>query len=254
MLLSETEDTAARPGRLGEGALLVGTVVHPDLDVADGLASIDELANACVGADAASLALELFGSGRLRGNPGDYYDPENSVLPSVIERGLGIPITLSVLFIEVGRLRGLAVDGVGMPGHFLTSADGRFYDPFHGGIELDRSGCEQLYWRLAGRQVALPPQALEPVSTNAILSRMLWNLRSIAEGRGDDAMQHRVLELLSAFDDAPLQVRLSWATSLAGRGQFGAAAAVAEAAMVSAPESAQERLRTLAERWSARLN
>ena len=242
------------PDRLVRGAMIIAAALDPDLDVEFEVDRVAALAESCESTTASDLARELFGSGRFEGNHTDYYDPRNSMLPAVIDRGLGIPITLAVLFIDVARRRGIHVEGVGMPGHFLTRSENRFYDPFHGGLELDEAGCEALYQRLAGRPVSLPRGALAATTEPAILQRMLWNLRSIAEGKGDADLRFRVLGLLHAFDDVPLQVRMAWASALAERGQFGEAAAAADAAADEAPDAAAERLRSMAAKWSARLN
>lgn len=240
--------------RLAAGALLVGSTVDPTLDLRDGERQLADLARSSSAGSAAELAVELFGSGRFSGNLRDYYDPDNSVLSKVLERGVGIPISLSVVFIDVGHRLGFAVDGVGMPGHFLCRADGVYYDVFHGGLGLDEAGCSSLYARLTGGRARLPEGALAVVTPAIILQRMLWNLRSIAEGRNDFALNARVLALLSSFPDAPLQVRLAHAAALAERGQFDTAAATVEAALAVAPASARDRLRAQADRWAARLN
>ena len=247
---------AAPVGReqLAMGALLVGTTVDPgiDLDAEDG--RLAELADSCSATSAGPLAAELFASGRFSGNQSEYYDPDNSVLPRVLDRGVGIPITLSVLFIDVGRRRGIEVDGVAMPVHFVSVADDVYYDVFNAGTALDAAGCEALYGRMTGGRGRLPTGALSAVPPAAILQRMLWNLRSIAEGRNDFPMATRVLGLLSCFPDAPLQVRVAYATTLAERGRFDLAAAELEAALEVAPESAVERLQARADQWVARLN
>lgn len=239
---------------LARGALLIARAVDPTIDIDASAQRLQALAGEFGGTTPESLAADLFGSGRFVGNTAAYYEAENSSLPHVLDRGLGIPITLSVLFIEVGRQHGHAIAGVGMPGHFLTSFDGAFYDPFHAGVRRDPEGCRQLLCRMAGRDVQLPPRALEPTPTPMILQRMLWNLRSIAEGSGNGALQFRVLGLLDAFPDVPLQVRMSWANALAERGQFGEAAAVAERAAGFVTGDSAERLRSMAARWLARLN
>ncbi len=242
------------PDRLAEAALIIAAAVEPSTEVGFELDRLGALAASCTATDAGALSDELFGSGRFAGNQGDYYDAANSVLPRVLDRGLGIPITLAVLFIDVARRRDIIVQGVGMPGHFLTRSGDVFFDPFHGGIALDEAGCERIYQRLAGRPVSLPSGALDPTPEPVILQRMLWNLRSIAEGRNDGELRFRVLGLLQTFDDMSLQVRMAWASSLAERGQFGEAAIAAEAAAERAPEAASARLRAMAERWAARLN
>src|SRR4029079_15079067 len=130
---------------LDEGALLIAAV-GTGADVDAGLARLDELA-----ADArvappsgVGLAQHLFVDRGFAGNTLDYADPRNSFLPDVIDRRLGIPISLSVLMIEVGRRIGVALHGVGMPGHFLVGVDapaGGFVDPFHAGATLNADGA-----------------------------------------------------------------------------------------------------------------
>ena len=100
----------------------------------------------------------------------------NSFLDEVLDRRLGLPITLSVLMMEVGRRVGLTLDGIGMPGHFLVGArNGTFYDAFHGGERLDEDGCRELFNTTQG---GAPFQRayLESVGSHAILARMLANL------------------------------------------------------------------------------
>lgn len=241
-------------GHLDEGALRLAAVIDPELDFEQERRRIDALANELTATTAEALALELFASGRFSGNGANYYEPENSLLPVVLDRGVGIPISLSVLFIEVGRRRGIDIDGVGMPGHFLTRSGDSWYDPFHAGAELDEQGCLAVYQRLAGRPVALPRRALEPTPPAKILERMLWNLRSIADGRGDATLARRVLALLSTFPNASLQVRMGWAVALAETGQFDVAATTANEAAALASGAAKERLEQQAIAWQSRMN
>ena len=130
----------------GRAALTIALPDYPDLDIADYLRRVDGLGAEVIercGADAdgfrsiAALNFVLFSRHRFRGNRDDYYDPKNSFLNEVIERKTGIPITLSVLYMEVAERIGLRLDGVGFPGHFLvkTVFDGNeiVIDPFDGG-------------------------------------------------------------------------------------------------------------------------
>jgi regulator of sirC expression with transglutaminase-like and TPR domain len=127
----------------------------------------------------------LFGVAGLRGNSENYYDPRNSYLNEVLDRGLGIPITLSVIYMEVARRAGLRVSGVGMQGHFLLvagdGADEIYIDPYHKGGLLSRKECVNL--ALRGRTVpdnvrSTMVRRLLPVSSNrAILRRLLTNLK-----------------------------------------------------------------------------
>jgi regulator of sirC expression with transglutaminase-like and TPR domain len=241
-------------GNLDEGALRIAAVVNPAVDVNHESRRLDALADEMTATSSAELALELFASGRFSGNGANYYEPENSMLPEVLDRGVGIPILLSVLFIEVGRRRDLEIDGVGMPGHFLTRSGDSWFDPFHAGGELDAPGCQAVYQRLAGRPVQLPAGALDPTPPAKILERMLWNLRSIADGRSDAALARGVLALLSTFPGASLQVRMGWALSLAEAGQFDEAARTARASAELASGDAKTRLQRQADTWQARLN
>jgi regulator of sirC expression with transglutaminase-like and TPR domain len=164
---------------LDETALLIAKHAHPDLDLSGPLGELDHLADAVPGATADDVAGALFGEGGLAGNTVDYADPRNSYLDDVLARRLGIPISLSVVMIEVGRRVGVPIYGVGMPGHFLVQPDGEldeWFDPFHGGRRLDAAGCRELYEQMR----AEPPfsvDLLRAVDTRSILSRMLANLQ-----------------------------------------------------------------------------
>lgn len=114
---------------------------------------------------------------RFRGNQEDYYSLSNSLLPEVIETRLGNPITLSLVYLLVGRRAGLPVDGVGLPGHFVVRHRADFFDPFHSGRRLGLKECRAL---LAQRGETLAAEHLEPTSPRAMLSRMLTNLYCLA--------------------------------------------------------------------------
>src|SRR5882672_2502554 len=134
---------------LAEAALLIAGHGYPDLNVAGYLSRIEELAHMLsmrIGEDAtpleriADLNQFLFGDLGFAANSEDYYDPRNSFLNEVLERRTGIPITLSVIYMELGRRIGLPLQGVSFPGHFLVkcqSPEGEIVlDPFHGGMRL----------------------------------------------------------------------------------------------------------------------
>src|SRR6266508_1110995 len=176
-----TELVRRPPGEvpLDEGALLIAAHAHPALDIGGVLAELDGLAENVPSASAADVAGALFGEGGFAGNTLDYGDPRNSYLDDVLARRLGIPISLSVLMIEVGRRCGVPIYGVGMPGHFLVQAAGEpdvWFDPFHGGRQLDEAGCQELYEQLQ-TEPRFTPALLRAVDTRSILSRMLANLQ-----------------------------------------------------------------------------
>ena len=115
---------------------------------------------------------------RLRGNDDDYYNIDNSLLPRVIETRLGIPITLSLVYILVGRRAGVAIDGVGLPGHFLARHEDVFFDPFHGGRRVGVEECAKL---MEQQNLVLTPQHLLPTTPRQMLIRTLTNIHYIAE-------------------------------------------------------------------------
>jgi regulator of sirC expression with transglutaminase-like and TPR domain len=131
----------------------------------------------------------LFEEEGFRGNADDYYDPRNSFLNDVLERRLGIPISLSVVFVAVATRAGLAAAGVGLPGHFVAQVEreGRrqLVDPFHGGRLLDRAGCEALVARMRPGARPLDPRWLAPVTTRQVFVRMLANLKTAYTALGD---------------------------------------------------------------------
>jgi regulator of sirC expression with transglutaminase-like and TPR domain len=196
---SELERLAARePVDLARAALAIAREEYPDLDEARYLRTLDEFAARVMrGLPAGALAERrvgrltsvLFHELGFSGNEADYYDPRNSFLNEVIERRTGIPISLSVLYLEVGRRCGLRADGVLFPGHFLckvTLDEGELIvDPFHRGQIL---GLPELKRRLAaamGEEARLDRRLLRPARPREILSRMLQNLRSIYLNKRD---------------------------------------------------------------------
>ena len=115
---------------------------------------------------------------KLRGNDGDYYNLRNSLLPTVIETRLGIPISLSLVYIFVARRAGLRLDGVALPGHFIVRHDDIFFDPFHGGRRVGLDECREL---LAQQNLTLLPQHLAAATPRQMFVRMLTNIYYIAE-------------------------------------------------------------------------
>jgi regulator of sirC expression with transglutaminase-like and TPR domain len=210
---------------LGLGALLIAQIEHPQLDPYRELKRLDELAVRAGRADVERLRRFLFDDEGFRGNADDYYDPRNSCLNDVLDRHLGIPITLSVLAIEVGRRLGLRVHGVGLPGHFMAMGDGVLFDPFNGGVAVSRDEAGAVVARVLGRAVPLEDAHFAPVPKAQILLRMLANLRRVYVDREEWAKARAVMERLMLVDpEAPGHVR-DYGTVLMKEGDFARGAA-----------------------------
>jgi regulator of sirC expression with transglutaminase-like and TPR domain len=130
----------------------------------------------------------LFDELGFRGNTTDYYDPRNSCLNAVLTARTGIPITLSLVYMEISRRLGKAVEGIGLPGHFIVRYDdGRytaFIDPFHGGRLLDADDCFALAREMSQVEIEPDLRWLTPVNKRDVLLRMLRNLGAAYTSRG----------------------------------------------------------------------
>lgn len=181
---------------LARAALALARLEYPGLDAAPYLARLDRLA-AAVLASANGDAVErlhrarehLFAEVGFRGNRTDYFDPRNSFLNDVLDRRLGIPITLSLVLIEVGRRLGLPMYGVGLPGHFVTGVrlgeTPILLDAFDGGTLLTQEACGRLVARVLGKAAVLTEAHFAPVTHRQLLARMLANLKTIYWQRED---------------------------------------------------------------------
>jgi regulator of sirC expression with transglutaminase-like and TPR domain len=168
---------------------------------ADVVATLDHLAS-CVDVHTFPGVLATMRT-RLRGNESDYYDPRNSFIDSVLERGVGLPITLSVIAIEIDRRVGVPILGIGLPAHFMVrAADEELYgDPFHDGAVYDRTGVVAAWERLVGPGQAFSDQHLAPVPTRAILIRMLNNLRGVFAPRATPTTMYALAIMRGAFPE-----------------------------------------------------
>ena len=163
------------------------------------LRRLDELADQCV--DRSLNGILAVMRGRLTGNKSDYYDPRNSFIDQVLLRGLGLPITLSVVAIEMGRRLDVPVVGIGLPGHFVVREAGRevYGDPFNDGSIYDRSGVVAAWSRLVGEGQPFDELHLVPVSERVILIRMLNNLRGLYERSNDTRGLYALSVMRGAF-------------------------------------------------------
>jgi regulator of sirC expression with transglutaminase-like and TPR domain len=177
---------------LGRAALLIASEAYPGLDILRYVAKLEVMAAAVrpqVGATddhlekIESLNTYLFEERGFRGNTRQYYDPRNSFLNDVIDRQLGIPITISVVYMEVGRRVDMPLQGVGMPGHFIvkytSDAGDIFIDPFNQGQILSRQACEALVQELHTEPVPFQEAFLAPVTKKQIIARILMNLKAL---------------------------------------------------------------------------
>lgn len=172
---------------VAEGALWIAAEQYPDLSLdtyRNYLAGVAERV-AAAPADARSdartpLAIELFDHERFAGNADDYYDPRNSYLNDVIDRRLGIPITLSVVYLSAARALGRRATGLNTPGHFLVVDEETVLDPFHQGQVVPRAALEAQIERAGSEQPAADLDRLlaAPPDNRSILTRMLVNLRT----------------------------------------------------------------------------
>jgi regulator of sirC expression with transglutaminase-like and TPR domain len=173
-------------------ALVIARTEYPDLEIEAYAVRIEELAHQValqvpdLNPQRTVVALNhvLFDEARLRGNRDDYYDPRNSFINDVLDRGLGIPITLAVVYMEVARRVGFPLAGVGMPGHFLlkhTADDGQetLIDCFNRGDVLSPQDCQQRLDEIYSGEMTLRPEFLHPISRRQILTRMLNNLKTV---------------------------------------------------------------------------
>lgn len=178
---------------LVRAALTLSRAEYPGLNIAYYVEQIDQFAEQAaslisepgdVSETIAALNQTLFQQNGLQGNREDYYDPRNSYLNDVLERRLGIPITLALIYMEVGRRLGFPFFGVGMPGHFLLKhydIDGRetLIDCFNGGDILSQQDCQQRLDEIYSGQMTLRPEFLFAVSRRQMLTRILNNLKSV---------------------------------------------------------------------------
>jgi regulator of sirC expression with transglutaminase-like and TPR domain len=227
-------DNPSAPLDLAELSLLLARDEYPNLDVEAYLSELTAMAHEARPQVRGSLRRRVNGLCRylfhdlgFRGNTQDYYDPRNSYLNEVLDRRLGLPITLSAVAMAVGQRVGLTVVGVGLPGHFVAKAVGDggevLFDPFHGGRALTTEQCEQVVEQAAGISFAATPEALQAVPLGLILQRMLNNLKGVYLRQGDFARAVRVIERLRLLlPGDPLQ-RRDLGASLLRAGRHGKA-------------------------------
>jgi regulator of sirC expression with transglutaminase-like and TPR domain len=245
-VLAERADEALP---LDEAVLLVAAHALPGLDIGAELARLDDLATGVGAPTVDALRAHLVERLGFAGDLSTYHDARNSLLPEVLDRRLGIPLTLAVVAMEVGRRSGVPLLGVGMPGHFLVRPQddpGRFVDLFHGGAELDRAGCQAIFARLHP-DAAWDDAFLSPVGPRAIVTRMLTNLISAYRRSGDRRALCWALDLRLRLPGGTDRDRRELAVVLGAAGRYGEAASALEG-------TGRDRDHRAAARLRARLN
>jgi regulator of sirC expression with transglutaminase-like and TPR domain len=228
-LAAELVETANAPGTgLAQAALTIARIEYPHLDAERYMTTLDAIGDAArrlverrvqssgdgsVPACVQALNELLFDDLGFRGNRDRYEDPRNSCLNEVIDRRTGIPITLSVLYVEVARRAGVSADGVNFPGHFLVrvpnvgmkAGGGLIVDPFHRGAILTERDCRQLLKRQhAGSEVNFGRSLLATASRQQVIVRMLINLKRLYVHMGSFPQARQVIELLLAVNPTAL--------------------------------------------------
>ena len=132
-----------------------------------------------------------------RANTGDYYNPGNTYLPSLVESRLGIPISLVLLYMLVGARAGMAIEGVNLPGHFLARHGGILFDPYQNGRIITLGDCNAI---LARQNLVFSPEHVEVASPRAMFRRMLTNLLYIFQNEGEEIKAQRMAEWIHGLD------------------------------------------------------
>jgi regulator of sirC expression with transglutaminase-like and TPR domain len=226
-LVDALTTASSLPGpSLADAALVIARLEYPRLDPERYLAKLDamglearqriqtqcaESGDRSVLARVRALNSYLFEQERFVGNQEKYEDPRNSCLNEVLERRTGIPITLSLMYIEVAQRAGLQVDGVNFPGHFLvrcpdagSKAIGIIIDPFHRGALLSEHDCRLLLQQHVGSEVSFDTSLLAPATRPQIIVRMLLNLKRIYVHMRSFPQARAVTEMLLALSPSAL--------------------------------------------------
>jgi regulator of sirC expression with transglutaminase-like and TPR domain len=189
---------AGDPGDLSEAALVIALEQYPALEIDSYLDQVDAWSSAIRSRVSGSEDVDrlvseinrlLFEEEGFHGEAGDYYDPKNTFLNEVIDHHAGLPIALSIIYLEVSRRVGLQTVGVSIPGHFLVCLSGPFgeilVDPFDGGRVLTRAECQEFLDRLYSGGVQLREQHIRSFDDREILGRLLSHLKAMYIARGD---------------------------------------------------------------------
>jgi len=234
---------------LAHAALLIAAEEKPGLDVEHYRALLYELGmearERIAARDDAAQAVGAFNKYIFEelgfaGNQSDYYDPRNSLLSDVLDKRTGIPISLSVVYMEIGRRAGLHVEGIGLPGHFIVrvedaGGESALVDPFNGRI-VDREDCQERLDTIYGGQAPLTDAHLRPVSTREILARLLRNLKGVYAGAGLHRRALSIIERILLVAPHAVEERRDRSALLAQLGRYSEAIVDAQSYLKSASD------------------
>ncbi len=206
---------------LAHGALVIAKAAYPDLGESFYMRRLDQMAvriklNLKGEINPTDIINHinqvLFVEERLRGNRKNYYDPDNSYLNRVLDRKTGIPITLSLIYMEVAQRGGLDVRGIGLPGHFIAAlyheSGITFIDPFNGGDIRTRADCQEIIRTYTSGADASGQHWLKPINKTEFLARLLRNLKLIYARQGNNIMLFKMIHwILTLQPDAPAELR-----------------------------------------------
>ncbi|MDP9463863.1 MAG: transglutaminase-like domain-containing protein [Actinomycetota bacterium] len=199
---AELINAAAADQHLGLLCALVASAIDHSADVDSIIVGLDQLAATCP-ASFDGIVDTLFSSGMFAGDSDDYHHPRNSLLHEVLARRTGMPITLSVVAIEVGQRLGVPILGVGLPGHFVIrdKQSGTFADPFGRGLRYDEAGMISSWQQRMGNDAGPRPSMLAPTGAREIVLRILNNLKQSLVNRNEPVLLARLAPLRAAFPE-----------------------------------------------------
>ena len=254
---------------LDRAALLIAQEAYPDLAIEQYLRRLDvlaETARACLPRVAGhamwsrddalravrEVLVEQEGFG---GNEEDYHDPRNSFLNEVLDRRVGLPITLSLVYMEVSRRLGVPAQGIGLPGHFIVGwppdrpgGEMRYLDPFHDGRELTVDDCGELFREMFGTDIPFSADLLQAVGKRALIARILRNLKLHYVGGRQFQLALDAVERILLVEPVAAEVR-DRGVILAHMGQLSAAWSDLQAYVQAAPDYPDaKQVRELADR------
>ncbi len=192
---------------LEEASFLLSSTEYPSTDMSQYRRMLDELAEEVrlqTGqegnpSEIRALSFVLHEKRRFRGNRDRYYEAENTYLNRVLERRVGIPITLSLIYILLGKRLGIDICGVALPGHFIVGWQEKFFDPFNHGRLLSADACKQL---VESHGHEFRPEHLNPAPSRQVLTRLLMNLSRVYEIEEDRPRLARIRQYLQALGTA----------------------------------------------------